>query len=317
MNHSTSRSGGLKATTSDNSTLVAFLLMVLFGGGNAVAIRLSNFGLPPFWGVATRVATAMLIFWVIVLVRRTALPRGRALIGAMLYGTLLLVLGGGLLYWSLVRVPAGLGATILALSPLVTLFLAWGHGLEQLRWRGVVGALVATAGVAIGVAGGFGGSVHVMSVLAAVAATVAIAEAGVVIKLFPRGDSMATNAVAMTTAAPILFVLSWLAGERWILPATPTTWAAFGYLVVIGSVVQFNLYLHVLSHWTASRASYAFLITPVATVILAVLVLGEGISAGFLIGTALVLAGVWLGAIQSPPKEPELACPKLPTRAVC
>ena len=121
----------------------------------------------------------------------------------------------------------------------------------------------------------------------------------------------------MTTAAPILFILSRLAGEQWALPATATTWAAFGYLVVLGSVVQFNLYLHVLSRWTASVASYSFLLTPVATVVLAALVLGEAITAAFLVGTALVLAGVWLGAIQAPPKEPELACPTLPTRAVC
>jgi len=47
--------GGLGAA--ERSTLIAYALMVLIGGGNTVAVRLSNFGLPPLWGVATRVST--------------------------------------------------------------------------------------------------------------------------------------------------------------------------------------------------------------------------------------------------------------------
>jgi len=317
MNSNTRSNEGQDVTSADRSTWIAFVLMVLFGGGNAVAVRFSNFGLPPFWGATLRIAAAALVLWMIVLLRRIALPRGRALIGAMLYGVLNFAAAAAFAYWGLVRVPAGLGATVLALAPLMTLFFAWAHRLEELRWRGVVGALIATAGISLGVAGGFGGSADLPSVLAVLAATASMAEAAVVFKLFPRSHPMATNAVAMTTGTPILIVLSRLAGEQWRLPNTATTWAAFGYLVLIGSVVQFYLYLHVLSRWTASATSYSFLLIPVATVIIAALFLGEAITASFLIGAVLVLAGVWVGTIQSPPKEPELTCPWLPTRAVC
>jgi hypothetical protein len=41
-----------------------------------------------------------------------------------------------------------------------------------------------------------------------------------------------------------------------------STWAAVGYLVVVGSVVVFVLYLVVLRYWTASRAAYAFVLIP-------------------------------------------------------
>ena len=309
-------SNGLGAAT-DRSTLIAFVLMVLFGGGNTVAVRLSNFGLPPFWGAATRVAAAALIFWVIVGLRRIALPRGRALLGAVLYGLLNFAVAGAFVYWGLVRVPAGLGSTILALVPLMTFFFVWAHRLEAFRWRGVVGALVATAGVAIGVAGGFGGAIHVPAVLAVVAAAASLAEGAVVFKLFPRSHPLASNAVAFTAGAPVLFVLSRLAGERWILPNTANTWVAFGYLVVIGSVVQFYLYVYVLSRWTASATSYSFLLVPVATVVIAALLLGEAITAPFLVGAALVLAGVWVGAIQAPAETVETVCSELPSRAIC
>jgi drug/metabolite transporter (DMT)-like permease len=317
MNDEHLSSTGTGAATTDRSTWIAFVLMVLFAGGNAVAVRFSNLGLPPFWGAAMRTAAAALIVWGIVVLRRIALPRGRALMGAMLYGLLGVGAVGALVYWGLVRIPAGLGSTILALVPLMTLFFAWAHGLEAFRWRGVVGALVATAGVAMGLAGGFAGAVHVPAVLAIVAATASLAEAGVVIKLFPRSHPLATNAVAFTTAATFLLVVSRLAGEKWILPNTASTWAAFGYLVLIGSVVQFYLYLHVLSRWTASATSYSFLLIPVATVVLAALLLGEAITTSFLLGAALVLAGVWVGAIQAPEEAVEAVCPELPSRAVC
>jgi drug/metabolite transporter (DMT)-like permease len=317
MSSPTLASESLEATATDRSTLIAFVLMVLFGGGNAVAVRLSNFGLPPFWGAAIRVAATALIFWVIVRLRRIALPRGRALLGAALYGLLSFTVAGALVYWALVRVPAGLGSTILALVPLMTLFLAWAHGLEKLRWRGMLGALIAIAGVSISIAGGFSGSVHVPAVLAVVAATAALAEGSVVFKLFPRSHPLATNAVAFTAGSPVLFVLSRLAGERWMLPSTADTWAAFGYLVLIGSVLQFYLYVYVLSRWSASKTSYGFLLTPVATVIVAAVVLGEAITTSFLVGAALVLAGVWVGAIQAPPEAVEAVCPELPSRAVC
>ncbi len=308
---------GSGAAGADRGTLLAFVLMVLFAGGNAVAIRVSNFGVPPLWGAALRGAGAAFVFWLIVLLRRLALPRGRALLGAMLYGLLIVGAGYAFMYWGLVRVPAGLGSTLLSLVPLMTLFFAGAHRLEELRWRSVAGALVATAGVFIGLAGGLGRALHVPSVLAIVAGTACLAEASVLLKLFPRSHPLVTNAVAFTAGTPILLIVSRLAGEQWRLPATPSTWAAFAYLVLPGSVAVFYLYLHVLSRWTASAASYSFLLIPVATVVVAALILGEAITTSFVVGAALVLAGVWVGAIQGPPEVAEVVCPELPSRAVC
>jgi drug/metabolite transporter (DMT)-like permease len=220
------------------------------------------------------------------------------------------------LYWGLLRVPAGLGAPILALVPLMTLFFASLHRLEHLHWRSVAGALVATVGVVIGLSGGSGGAVRVPSVLALVAGTAFFAEGGVIVKLFPRSHPLVTNALAFTAGAPILFVLSRLASERWTLPTTTNSWAAFAYLVLIGSVVVFYLYLHVLSRWTASAASYSFLLIPVSTVVIAAWLLGEVVTTSFVVGAAVSLAGVWVG-MRSSPKAAQLACSEMPSKAIC
>jgi hypothetical protein len=52
-----------------------------------------------------------------------------------------------------------------------------------------------------------------------------------------------------------------LVGEPHLLPQRATTWAAVGYLVVVGSVVVFVLYLVVLRYWAASRAAYGFVVS--------------------------------------------------------
>jgi drug/metabolite transporter (DMT)-like permease len=291
--------------------------MVVLAGGNAVAVRFSNFGLPPFWGAVLRMGGAGFVFWAVVAVRRIPLPTGRALTGVIVYGLVSVAAAYACIYWGLQRVPAGLGGAILALVPLMTLFFAWAHGLEAFRWRGLLGAIFATAGVVVGVVGGLGGTAHVPSVLALVGGTLCLAESGVIYKLIPPSHPVATNAVAFLTGVPILFTMSLLTGEERSLPATPTTWAALAYLVLVGSVVVFTLYLYVLSRWTASKTSYSFLLIPVATVLIAAWLLGEAITLSFLIGAALVLGGVWLGAIHEAPKTAELTCAEMPNKSIC
>ena len=79
-----------------------------------------------------------------------------------------------------------------------------------------------------------------------------------------------------------------------------TTWAAVGYLVVVGSVVVFVLYLVVLRYWAASRAAYAFVLIPFVTVVLSAWLDNEPLGPGLLLGGLLVLAGVYVGACVPP-----------------
>jgi len=305
------------AEGADRNTIIAFALMVLFAGGNAVAVRISNGGLPPFWGAVLRMGAAALIFWGVVLVPRIPLPRGRALVGALLYGIVAVGAAYAFLYWSLLRVPASLAGAILALVPLMTLVFAWAHGVEKLRARGVLGGLISTAGMIITVVRGFGAAAHIPSVLALILGTACLAEASIIFKLFPRSHPAATNAVAFTVGTPPLIILSLLAGERWSLPATAGSWVALAYLVIIGSAVVFYLYLHVLERWTASATSYSYILIPIVTAVVASLLVGEVITASFVIGGVVVLAGVWLGAINSSPREAELHCTPAVGKPAC
>jgi drug/metabolite transporter (DMT)-like permease len=135
------------------------------------------------------------------------------------------------------------------------------------------------------------------------AAAACIAESGVIFKLLPRSHPVSVNAIALTTGSTILFLVSLLAGEIWTLPINGTTWFAFGYLTLVGSVALFYLFLFVLGRWTASATSFAFLLFPVATVIIAAPVSGERVTPFFILGTTLVLTGVVVGAFGQPSQD--------------
>ena len=284
------------------TVLVAFSILVLIGGSNAVAVRFSNLELPPFWGAGLRFGVAALIFWLVVLARRIALPRGRTLMAVLLYGLLGTGLSYAFLYWALLSVPASFTMVVLAFVPLITLFLAWAHRLESLSWRKLLGALIAIAGILIVVGGGLSTRAPVASFLALVLAAACIAEGAVVFKLFPPMHPVAVNALALTSGAATLLGLSALFGEKWIVPSAANTWASFLYLVLLGTVILFYLYLYVLARWTASATAYAFLLFPVATIPLGALLAGEVITITFLLGGALGLFGVWFGAIGGSPR---------------
>jgi drug/metabolite transporter (DMT)-like permease len=290
--------GGWRAALAGHATLIAFVLFVLVVGGNPVAVRFSDRGLPPFWGAAFRFSAAALIFWIVVLARRVALPRGRALIGTVIYGAIAIGASFAFLYWALVRTQPGLASVFIAIVPLLTLFLAAAHGQEELSlWR-LAGAVVAVGGIVIIVGGRLGGDLDVPALLALLAGSMFVAEGGVVFKLLPRADPAATNAVALSTGAVLLAGLSLLAGEKWSLPASASTWAAFGYLVAIGSVAMFYLYQFVLAHWPASTTAYGFVLMPMVSVALSAWLTGEAVTASFGVGIAVVMAGIWLAAVR-------------------
>jgi drug/metabolite transporter (DMT)-like permease len=288
---------GTSPGRTERVTGVAFAGLVVLVGANVVAIRFSNRELAPLWGAAVRFAFAALLFWALVIARRSPLPTGRALAGAALYGLLGFAAFFAFLYYGLVRASAGLGQIVTALVPLLTMLLAVAHGLERIRWRALVGGLIALAGIAIVFGGQADGNVPVLSMLSLVAAAFAFAETGIVAKRLPPGDPVATNAVATTVGAAVLVVVSLIAGEAWTIPVEPETWVSIAYLATLGTVVVFLLFLYLTKHWQATSVSYQFVLTPFVGVALGAMLAGEPITAALVAGGALVLAGVYVGAL--------------------
>lgn len=281
----------------DVLTLGAFVLIVILGGSNAVAIRFSNAELPPFWGAAIRFIPAALFYWIVVFARRIRLPRGPALIGVLLFGILNFGASYAFFYWGMLKIQAGLAQVVIALVPLMTFFFAWIHGLEPFRWRGLLGAILAAGGIALAFSNQPYAGIPLMSLISLIVGSACVAEALIAVKGFPASNPVVTNALAMSTGAALLLSVSLVAGESWSLPVLTKTWGAVLYLVIVGSVIMFYLVVFVVSRWTASATSYQFVLLPFVTVAVSAWLAGERVTPGFALGGVIVLAGVWVGAV--------------------
>jgi len=271
---------------------------VLIGGSNFVAVRFSNAELPPLWGATLRFLPASLLFAAAMALWRIPIPRGGSLRGAALYGALNFGVGYALGYYALVDAPAGTAAVILATVPLFTLGLVALHGQERFRVRGLVCGLIALAGIGLVFREQLSANVPLLSLLAMLASAIVSAEAGVVAKGMPRMHPIATNAVGMLVGGLLLLAVSLVVGEAQSPPRTTATWAVLVYLCVVGSIGLFGLFLAMLRRWTASSSSYAIVAMPLVAIALGAVVRGETITPIFLVGGALVAAGVYVGALS-------------------
>src|SRR5919197_4424294 len=212
------------SSTPQPRVVAAFVVLVLLVGTNLVAIRYSNRELPPFWNAGFRFALAALGFAVILAVRRPGIPARRQIAGALLYGLLAFAGFFGFIYLGLVHAPASIGQTVLALNPLVTMFVAAGLGMERLRWRAVVGAAISLVGIAVafGAAAQLPGPFESLPELAA--ATTSFAAGSIVARRLRGAEPVTQNLLATALGGAILLTVSAAIGEQWRLPATTGTW---------------------------------------------------------------------------------------------
>jgi drug/metabolite transporter (DMT)-like permease len=281
----------------DGLTLAAFGGAVVIGGANFVAVKATVEELAPLWGAASRFALAALVFLAILLVTRTAFPRGAALVGAAIYGVLGFGIAYALMYVALVELSVGVAAVLMATVPLLTLALAALQRVEPLTGRGLAGGALAVAGIAVLSVRSFGGDVPFRYFLAALLAPIVIAQSAIVLKRFPRTHPVATNAVGMLVGATLLGIVSAAAGEAWTVPPDAATWAAAAWLVVAGSVGLFWLFIFVVQRWTASASTYAVPLMPIVAVALAAALTDETVGIPELAGGVLVIAGAYVGAL--------------------
>jgi drug/metabolite transporter (DMT)-like permease len=286
-------------TAGERIAIAAFLSGAVLAGGNGVGVRFSNRELDPLWGAGFRFGVAAVLLLGAMAALRLAVPRGRALVGAVVYGALNFAGAFALAYYALVHLHAGFGQLVLAVVPLATLLLAVAERQERLRAAAFGGAVLALVGIAVMSVEPLRNDVPAVALAAAVGSAACFAQAAIAVRHFPDVHPVTLNALGMAVAAPLLVLGAVLANESLTLPERGETWAALTYLVVVGSAVVFVLYLVVLRYWRASRAAYTFVVIPIVTLVLSAWLDDEPIGLELVLGGALVLLGVYFGALRT------------------
>ena len=293
------RAAGRRALTS-RPVLLAFAAFVVLGGANAAAVKAILGEMPPFWSAGLRFVIAGALLLAVMVMQGRPAPRGERLLGTVLFGVFGFALAYFFLYQAIGDAGSGTTMVVLAIVPLLTVLLSVAHGLERPRQLGVVGALVAVVGIVIVAADQLSLDVPLLAIALLLAGATCQSESVVIVKRLPPGDPVAANALGMLLGGTLLVAAGLVAQELLALPTQPDTLLAMAYLIGPGSIGVFMLALYVLARWTASATSYAFLLFPLVAIVLGAVLFAEPVQPSFVLGGAVVLAGVYVGAIYRP-----------------
>jgi len=269
-------------------------------GWTFVATKILLAELGPIEIVAMRLAIGLPFLVLLLLAQRVSLRFGRADVRPLL-------LGGGIVTAHLLLQAVGLVTTtatnsgwIISVTPLALAALSFLFLRERIGWRGTVGIAVATVGVLLLVSGGRltdlrwlqsrGDWLMLMSAHTWAAYTVVTRD------LVRRRSPLAVTFGVLLIAAVSIAVVAVASADLARLRAlSPRGVAALLYLAIAGLALGNWFWQVGVAKLGVARAGMYLYLEPLATLALAVPLLGEPFGAVTAIGGGLVLTGVYLG----------------------
>ena len=205
-----------------------------------------------------------------------------------------------LIFWGQQHISSGEAAVLVGTMPLFSLFLAAVWNRERIARFQLPAVVIGILGVVLVTEMYKGGwsahdAVRILSEAAMIGAAFCYAVSYAVNKRYFVGDIYWNTAIHLGASGLYLLGLS-LALERPAgLPLGEAAgWWALLYLAIPGSALAYWLMFYLLKHLDSVTVSYVTLINPVVAVILGVLLLGEPLTGGMILGTLFVTAGAWL-----------------------
>jgi drug/metabolite transporter (DMT)-like permease len=275
-----------------------YILICVLWGSTWLAIKIGLESLPPFLGAALRFAVAMLLFFLIIAVRRIPIPCDRRSLGLYtLVGVCTFSAGYALIYWGQQYVGTGLAAVLFGTLPFFVGGLSWFvFRSERLTTAKAAGILTGFAGIVVifseDVAAQYGES-SLAGMLVIILAASIISFSTVMVKKYGKEiASFSLNAVAMGVGSALLLLLSvWT--EDW-------SGAVFDgravvsvlYLATFGSVITFGILFWLLKRMEAVILSLSAFLTPIVALVLGAVIAREPFTMRLFAGTVLVLAGI-------------------------
>ena len=278
----------------------AFAMLCVIWGSTWLAIRIGLQGAPPFLAAALRFMVASATLAVLALPFRSKWPANRMEWRLVLFvGLVLFTADYGLIYWGENNgVESGLSAILFATLPLLTAVVA--NALlpgERMTVQKLAGIGLGFGGILLIFRGQIAtaGADKAFPMIAIVLSATCAAFATVALKRWGAGtDPVTFNAGAMAVGAASLAALSVTTRETWRVPSWPEGIGAILFLALAGSVVTFVTWQWLLKTAEATSLSFVALITPITAIVLGATVGNETFDAVDLIGSAIVLGGIYV-----------------------
>jgi drug/metabolite transporter (DMT)-like permease len=293
--------------------VAAFAAVYLIWGSTYLGIRYAIESIPPFLMAGSRQLTAGIVLFVFARLRGAGAPSRLEWRDAAVAGIFMLVIGNGGVTWAEQRIPSGMTALLVGLTPLWMVLLDWLRpGGARPRALVGVGLIFGIAGVAL-LARGNGEhhqAIYGWSVAVLMAASFGWAYGSV----FGRGARKPSSpflgvAMQMIAGGAILLGLAATQGEFRQFAFSRVTSLSFGswlYLTIAGSLIAYTAYVWLLHASTPARvATYAY-VNPLIAVLLGCTLGREIFSHELFVAAGLIIVAVALivrGGAKPGPKN--------------
>lgn len=279
--------------------MLHLIVVYLVWGSTYLFIRLTvheGSGFPPFAMAASRTLCASAILFILAKgLGQWSRPSGSELRVLIVSGLLLWLGGNGLVAYAEHHANSGYAALVVGTTPM------WPVVMESILERRppslllVLSLIIGFSGLAVLVTPVLKQGLRADALSTAALLLAAMAWSGGSLLLQrrpPKATPVLTSAYQQFFGSLGLIAITFISGEPWPHPTT-VAWLGWTYLVIAGSLISFTAYVIAVRTLPLSVVmTYAY-INPVIAVILGWLVLGERITSATILGTALILTGVF------------------------
>lgn len=287
--------------------LLGFLALTVIWGSSFFWIKLAVREVGPLTVVTIRLAFALVVLLGFLVVRKPAIPKGGRMWGVLLVqGLMSTAIPWILITWAEQYIDSAVATVLNATVPMFTIVIAhlFLHD-DRITSRRVFGLLVGFAGVLVllheDIATGFGAFAD-----NAVSGLVLLGNAAVLLSSAFYGVSNVYARAKLRGVPPIVqafYTMLFADAVMWIvaptveapftLPVLGVTWVAIAWLGVLGAGISYLIFYYLLHTIGPTRISMVTYTIPVVGVALGVLLLDERLDWSLVLGTVLIVSGVW------------------------
>jgi len=278
--------------------IVLFALGALWGSSFG-AIKIALHGVTPLTVMSVRILLAGAALLLLILVRKTPLPRGIQnwiKIGWMaLFGTLIPFF---LVPWGQLQIDSSLAAILMAVNPLFALTL--GHFFsdhESFTLRQLLAVLIGFSGILLVFGENAISSINgnIWAQLAVIGAGFCYTISGVIVSRVRGASADSVSASIFICSSVIVFPLWMILEQPWSLHFETESLLALTHLGLVSTGMAFLMRYYIILRAGAVFLSYVAFIIPMFGILFGILFLGETISVNTMGAVVLILSGVYLG----------------------
>ncbi len=277
---------------------IGYAAVVLIWGTTWYGIHTQVNGTAPHVGVALRMAAASLIFLAIAATARHPLRLSAThykligIQGLCFFGLNYLAVYAGTQYLT-----SGVVAVVISVTVPLNLFverLIYG---ARPKLASMLAAAIGMCGISLVFSGELSGAltnrgaVWGASLVVAAAALVAIGNVVSAHLMSARLSWVSVNALGMAVGSAAVLLWGFVSGAAWDLELDPSWLAGYAYLVVIGSVAAFGIYMKILPVVGTTAGAYTTVLSPVVALLISALLEDFELRPTVYVGVLLLLLG--------------------------